>query len=330
MNKAALLLIFSIFCCSVSFETLAHRYSPSLLLLEQQALNKYRVSWKTPNVAAEDAAISPKFPINCDIQVIAELKPLDIGYSGMWTLACPDGIKDKNLGVHGIEDNNTNVIVRIKYEDGAQENGVINKYSGVYQVKGAKKFWQNFVQFISIGFEHILAGFDHLLFVLGMMLLVTKLKPLVFTLTAFTLGHTLTIALYVLDVVRVAPALVELAIAMTIFWLAVQLTQQHSQLRCVVLGGVFIGLIHGMGFASALLDIGLPANAIAVSLIGFNIGVELGQIFFVSGCLFVSRLLVACLPKIYRVLARPTYWLASYAIGSIAVYWILERSQVLL
>lgn len=182
-------------------------------------------------------------------------------------------------------------------------------------------------RFTRIGFEHILGGMDHLLFVAGLMLIVRSRKQLFLTITAFTLAHSLTLGLATLGYIQVPRAAVEAIIALSILLLAVESisardgkTGLTSRYPWLVSGG--FGLIHGMGFAGALGELGLPGNEIALPLLFFNIGVEAGQLLFVA-----VWLAIAWTMKTGRI--TPTRRLAlvgHYALGILSAVWFLERT----
>jgi hydrogenase/urease accessory protein HupE len=206
---------------------------------------------------------------------------------------------------------------------------VLTGADGEYVVPERQGPFEVLADYAALGGEHILTGLDHLLFVWGLLLLVSTRRALIFTITAFTLGHSVTLSLAVLGYVDFPTGLVELAIAISILVLAVELTssggwgalRRHPSL----LAGSF-GLLHGFGFAGALADVGLPPEEIPLSLLSFNVGIELGQLAFVFCVLLAGRLLrplVAGSPGWMR--AAP-----AYAIGSLAVFWCFERAQSLL
>lgn len=183
-------------------------------------------------------------------------------------------------------------------------------------------------RFTRIGFEHILGGFDHLLFVAGLMLIVTDRKKLVWTITAFTFSHSLTLALAALGYIDVPQQAVEAIIALSILLLAVEAVELRrgregmtSRYPWMVSGG--FGLIHGLGFAGALGELGLPKEDITVSLLFFNVGVEIGQLFFV-----VAWFLLLATLRSLRFRPTPQLALAgNYALGILSAVWFLERTM---
>lgn len=181
---------------------------------------------------------------------------------------------------------------------------------------------RNFGNYIVIGFEHILPkGLDHILFVLGLFFFSTRLGPLLWQVTAFTLAHTVTLALATFDLVSVPASIVEPLIAASIAYVALEniFTRKMTPWRPVV---VFVfGLLHGLGFASVLGEIGLSAGQAALSLIAFNIGVELGQLTVIAAAFLAVGLWFGKKPWYRDVIAVP----ASVAIGIIGAYWFVER-----
>ncbi len=182
-------------------------------------------------------------------------------------------------------------------------------------------------RYLALGVEHILLGVDHLLFVLGLLLLVRGAWRLIATVTAFTLAHSLTLALATLGLVAVPSAPVEATIALSIVFLAAEILRARQgrfglTQRFPWLIAFGFGLLHGLGFAGALAEIGLPAGEIPLALLFFNLGVEAGQLLFVAAVLSVRsalrRLEIAWPPWL-----EP---LPAYAIGTVACFWFLERA----
>ncbi len=190
------------------------------------------------------------------------------------------------------------------------------------QPRGA---WQTFVDYIPVGFDHIIPkGLDHILFVIGLFLLATRLPPLLWQVTTFTLAHSVTLALAALGLVTISPAIVEPLIAASIVFIAVEnmLTDRLGRFRLLT---VFVfGLLHGLGFAGVLAEFGLPKGQFVSGLIGFNVGVELGQIAVIAAC-FLAVGWFANRPWYRRFIVFP----ASAIIALIAGYWFLERVGLL-
>ena len=180
--------------------------------------------------------------------------------------------------------------------------------------------------YVGLGVEHILFGIDHLLFVLCLLLLVRRLHQLLATITAFTLAHSITLAAATLGFIRVPIAPVEATIALSIVFLASELVRDERRrgvvARCYPwLVAFTFGLLHGLGFAGALAEVGLPQGEIPLALFAFNVGVELGQLAFVTAVLTLVRL-VRLLPLHLPAWGKGA---AGYAIGSLAAFWVFAR-----
>jgi hydrogenase/urease accessory protein HupE len=181
-----------------------------------------------------------------------------------------------------------------------------------------------------LGIEHILSGFDHLLFVLALVLLVQGTRRLLFTITAFTVAHSLTLAGATLGWVHVPGPPVEASIALSIVFVASEIVQTRRGRYSVtqhypwVVAFTF-GLLHGFGFAGALAQVGLPQSSIPIALLFFNVGVEVGQLLFVGAVLAVIT--VGCgAGQRLRLSQPPWLWrIAPYAIGALASFWLVER-----
>jgi hydrogenase/urease accessory protein HupE len=183
--------------------------------------------------------------------------------------------------------------------------------------------------YVRLGIDHILSGADHLLFVFGLVLLVGGARRVAATVTAFTIGHSITLAAVTLDLVRVPAAPAELLIALSVFVLAVELARPGQPVTLVrrfsgLMAGTF-GLLHGFGFAGSLREAGLPSGDVPLALLGFNVGVEFGQIAFVA-CVLVARRALDRLPLPAARLER----VPVYVMGSLAALWCFQRAGALL
>ena len=191
-------------------------------------------------------------------------------------------------------------------------------------VAGSLSAAQVLQDYMQLGLGHILAGIDHLLFLLGLLLLVRGVKSLLATITAFTVAHSVTLAAASLGLVNVPSAPVEICIALSVLLLAVEVAHNRETLtrqRPWLVAFAF-GLLHGLGFASALSDVGLPRHALALSLFAFNLGVELGQLAVVGAVLAWSWVLRERPRWLRRV-----EWLAVGTLTTCSVFWLLERTQ---
>lgn len=181
---------------------------------------------------------------------------------------------------------------------------------------------QTFMTYIVIGFEHIVPkGLDHILFVLGLFFFSLRLRPLLIQVTAFTLAHTITLALAVLGIVTVPASVVEPLIAASIVYVAIEnvIGNPLGIWRTVVVFG--FGLLHGLGFASVLGDVGLQPSAFALGLIGFNVGVELGQLAVIAVAFVVLAVPFGKKAWYRKAIAIP----GSVLIALVGAFWFFER-----
>ena len=230
------------------------------------------------------------------------------------------------MRIEGLDTTPTDVLVRVSLEDGSEHSAILRPGNTAYTIPEQVTKSEVAISYWTMGTIHILEGFDHLLFLLTLMLIVSGFWPLVKTVTAFTLAHSLTLALATLGLVNIPPAPTEAVISLSILLLAVEAVRKNA-------GGVTLserypwviaftfGLVHGLGFAGALSEIGVPQNEVPLALLMFNVGVETGQLMFVAG---VALLLAAA-----KRVARPAEVLATrsapYAIGGIAAFWTMQR-----
>ncbi|HET8945550.1 MAG TPA: HupE/UreJ family protein [Candidatus Polarisedimenticolia bacterium] len=231
------------------------------------------------------------------------------------------------IGVRGMENGLSDVLIRFERADGSSRTVRLTAGEPDFAIGAAPRRADVAATYTRLGVEHILTGVDHLLFGLALVLLTSGLWRLVRTVTAFTLAHSITLALATLGVVRVPQAPVEATIALSIVFAAAEVVRRHagtSRLDPWLIAFTF-GLLHGFGFAGALREVGLPQGAIVPALLFFNVGVEAGQLMFITVVLAVGWGLRR-LP-----LPRPAWgWrVLPYAIGGVAAFWLMERVAAL-
>lgn len=225
------------------------------------------------------------------------------------------------------------VMINVVWADGSEVRGLFKNESGSINLPmnelraGSGSWWAASKRYLFLGFEHILEGLDHLLFVLALMILVRNGWMLVKTITAFTVAHSITLGLATFGYVKLPSGPVETAIALSIVFLCVEIV--HAAQGRVSLTYRFpwiiafaFGLLHGLGFAGALSEIGLAPGEIPIALLFFNIGVELGQLTFVFAILIAVKMISMIGVRFPRRLEL----VPTYLIGAVAMYWTLERS----
>ena len=306
----------------------AHPLAPSLLSLRERAGAMVEVVWKTPLIQATGTDLQPRLPESC-VTIEARLPSIaDGGATQRWSVRCGELVGSR-IGVAGLERSRTDTIVRVEFRDGRNWSAVLSPAEPERIIPARTTPLVVAVDYAVVGFQHVISGADHLLFVFGLLLLLPGIRARIATISAFTLGHSVTLALAVLGLARLPAALVELAIAASIFWLAVELAKPadaRSGLgrRPWLMAGGF-GLLHGFGFAGALEQIGLPRADVPLALGAFNVGIEVGQLAFVAAAITAMALIRPITVRAPRAAAA----LPSYVIGSTAAYWLFDRAAAL-
>jgi len=309
----------------------AHETRPGYLELRETSGGSYDLLWKRPAGGEVEIRIAPAVPQGCSFDggEGVQLTPGAVVVRG--TLNCSDGLAGKTLSITGLQATITDVLVRIEHADGRVESHLLKPMTPAVELGAASTGWQRAGSYLRLGIEHILLGVDHLLCVLGLMLLVANGWMLVKTITAFTVAHSITLALATLGYASAPAAPLNAAIALSIFFLAVEVVRHRRggtslSIRHPWLIAFAFGLLHGFGFASGLTTMGLPQAEIPLALLLFNVGVEIGQLAFV--------LLVLGLVRAFDVLElrwpRVATWLPVYAIGSLGAFWTIQRTMMLL
>ena len=238
------------------------------------------------------------------------------------------GLAGRRIEFSGLQATITDVLVRTALLDGTRSTTLVRPSQPWVEIGAARGRLAVVRAYVVHGIEHIVFGFDHLLFVLALALIVRSRRALFVTITAFTVAHSLTLGLATLGVVHVPGPPVEAAIALSILLVAVELVHLERRelgltARRPWLVAFAFGLLHGFGFASALSDVGLPRGDIPLGLFAFNVGVECGQVVFVSA-VFGLVAIVMWLRVGARV-ARYARRATPYAIGTLAAFWFFER-----
>ncbi len=311
----------------VALPASAHEIRPAYLEIHESTAGQIDILWKQPVVGDLTLPISPHVSAGWLEEEAARVVVTDTALVREWHVVPPHApLAGQTLTIEGLEVTLTDVLVEIRNATGAGISRVISPASPRLRIPehGASSLpvWR----YLWLGVTHIWSGTDHLLYVFGLILLVAAVRPLLLTLTSFTAAHSITLALTTLDLVRVPTAPVEAAIALSIVYLAAELLRQArgeagwASSRPWLIAFPF-GLLHGFGFAGALHEVGLPANDIPTVLLLFNLGLEAGQIAFVVGVLSLAALARKLRPF---ALTPVRHW-ASYALGGVASYWLIER-----
>lgn len=311
---------------------LAHRLSPAFFGFTEAAPDAFDVQWKVSISGGLAAVLEPKIPDGCSLTEPVRTYVVDDVRLQHGALACPGGLAGKAFTVNGLEQTQTDVLLRVDYLDGTASNQRLTPDAPEVTIPERPSALEVVRTYLMLGVEHILLGIDHLLFVLALLLIVDGVGRLVATVTAFTAAHSITLGAATLGFVRVPSAPVEAVIALSILFLASELARQHAaggtergatltrQFPWVV--AFAFGLLHGFGFAGALSEVGVPQHAVPLALLFFNVGVELGQLLFI-GAVFA----VAWLVRLSAVRV-PALWprAVAYGVGSVSAFWVIERT----
>jgi hydrogenase/urease accessory protein HupE len=341
MIRSCLLMLAAVLTISFAGNGFAHEVRPGYLVLRQTDAVTYSVLWKVPAIGDQRLSIHPKFPENCT--PIAE--PIKFEAAGSYneraTLSCAGSIVGGSIAIDGLAATMTDVIVRLLRADNSVQTVRLTPSAPSFTVEPVPGQWEVAATYFKLGVEHILLGIDHLLFVLALLILVNGWRRLVGTITAFTVAHSITLAAAALGFVQVPGPPVEAVIALSIVFVAGEIIHRRRGRTGLterwpwVVAFIF-GLLHGLGFASALNEVGLPQHAIPVALLFFNVGVEMGQLFFI-GCIIT---VTACAALIVKSagrnddIAKRTFAasdaVAAYLVGTVAAFWLVERTIGLL
>ena len=308
---------------------LADDFRPAYLQLTYTGADSYDVLWKVPAIDEDRILkVKPRFPPGTTM-----IGPQHKSYANgaavqRWSIRIAGGLEGKTIAFPELLESRTDVLAQLTRADGSTQLERVLPIDPQFVVKTSPGPFEVVQTYTVLGIEHILTGFDHLCFVLALVLLVKGHRRLFWTVTAFTLAHSLTLALATLELVDVPGPPVEATIALSIVFVASEIIQKERgreglAARQPWLVAFAFGLLHGLGFAGALAEIGLPQNSIPLALLFFNIGVETGQLLFIAGVLAVARVLTLIAANDIQL--RRAAQVPVYLIGGIASYWTIER-----
>jgi hydrogenase/urease accessory protein HupE len=306
----------------------ADDFQPAYLQIVERDGHVYEVLWKVPALSAGQALkVMPVIP------AATALGRVHTGYADgvavkRWRVRVDGGLEGRAIAFTGLSEARIDVLARLTRADGSVQLERVLAYDPRFVVEASPGRFEVARTYTVLGIEHILLGFDHLCFVLALVLIVRGTRRLILTVTTFTLAHSVTLVLATLEVIHVPGPPVEAVIALSIVFVANEILQQRRgreglAARQPWLVAAGFGLLHGLGFAGALAEVGLPANAIPLALLFFNLGVEIGQLMFIAFVLAIGRgvpLLVAG-----RADLRHARVAVAYLIGSVASFWTIER-----
>lgn len=311
----------------------AHALEPGFLEVQALGGDEWRVTWRKPQVDGAPMAIDAVLPEGCDPRRGPAPTFDGRAFLAGWIATCPGGLAAGEIRIEGLEATRTDVLVRYDLGNGRPPTTTrLTAVSPAFTVPEAQGAFAVFGSYFALGVDHILKGIDHLLFVLMLLLLIRNWSTLLGAVTAFTMAHSLTLAAASLGWLVMPAPPVEAIIALSIAFLAAELLHPPGEEKRLTerfpwLVAFAFGLLHGLGFARALLEIGLPAGDVPLALLAFNFGVEAGQILFIALVLALGTALLRLYPSVRTAFAPGSAGLraVAYGVGTLAAFWVVER-----
>ncbi len=302
----------------------AHQTGLSYISIEKNSKQEINLIYKKPlgDIKAKNLVIN--FPYNCHktSPKLTDIENDFIVYS--YSLACAkDSLINSRIWIEGLKPLNRGVIISYK-STSMEKKALLKSDSPYFYINAENSSYSLFIEYIELGIAHILSGYDHLLFVLSLLLIARNLRNLLIAISAFTISHSVTLGFAVYDFFTIPVVFVEAMIAMSIVFLAREiliknensLTRKHLEYIAFI-----FGLLHGFGFSNVLKNIGLPQDDIVLALFSFNIGIELGQVFFIT----IAWSLLYIIKKYFLKDEQFLLKILGYFIGSLSMFWFYER-----
>ena len=319
-----------IFAAVISASASAHESRPFYVEIEERGTGLFSVQWKAPPTVQLSNTPSVALPKTC----VAASESIGQGRETRALYRCEDGLAGQEIEILYPNYNpSVTSLVRLAWRSGETQTLLAAPDETKILLPNPETRTGVARQYLSLGVEHILEGYDHLLFLICLLFIARRVRRILITITGFTLAHSLTLALSALDFVRVPVPPVEAAIALSIVFLATEIARGRRETltyRYPIAVSSSFGLLHGFGFAAVLRDIGLPQTEISTALLFFNVGVEIGQIIFITVVILFYLASVFFLQNLknqrfqmwtMQDAARPS----AYAVGVLASYWLVER-----
>jgi hydrogenase/urease accessory protein HupE len=309
----------------------AHESRPAYLEVKETAPGQFNLLWRTPLLAGMRLPVMLELPDD-----VRNLKPpttqelTDSVLTRYSINAGPSGLAGKRIEFPGLQGTITDVLVRVEMLDGRSWTTIVHPSQPWVEITAVQTRLQVMGSFIVQGIRHILFGADHMLFVLGLLLIVKDRWMLLKTITAFTIAHSITLAIATLGYAEAPVLPLNTAIALSILFLGPEIVRSWRgetsfTIRHPWVVAFAFGLLHGFGFASALTSAGLPKAELPIALLSFNVGVEIGQLSFVA--------LILLLERAFRILE--VHWprwaeaLPGYTVGSLGAFWTVQRLAIM-
>jgi len=311
----------------LSVSALAHEVRPAYLELHQTGPDTYDALWKVPGQGENlRLGLYVELPAGCTNVTQPRGSMANNAYTERWTVKCPGGLNGGTIHIAGLSGTVVDVLVRLERLDGTTQVTRLMPSAPSFVVEAVPGALGVARTYTVLGIEHILSGIDHLLFVLALLIITGGGWRLVKTVTAFTVSHSITLTLATLGYVHIPQRPVEATIALSIVFVAAEILRARAgkpglTQRAPWVVAFAFGLMHGLGFASGLSEAGLPVAHIPTALFFFSIGVETGHFLFIG----VVLSLIALARRVKMPAPQWAQLLPPYAIGSIAMFWVIQR-----
>lgn len=308
----------------------AHEVRPAYLELRQTGPETYDALWKVPGQGDLRLGVYVELPAACTNVNEPNRSMANNAYTERWTVKCTGGLSGGKIHIGGLSATSTDVLVRLERLDGSKQITRLTPSSPSFVVEASPGRFEVVATYLKLGVDHILLGADHLLFVLGLLLIVKNRWMLLKTVTAFTVSHSITLAIATFGYASAPVLPLNAAIALSILFLGPEIARSWRGETSFTIEHPWVvafcfGLLHGFGFASALTNAGLPRADLPLALLNFNIGVEIGQLAFVF--------LILLLERSFRILeVRWPRWaevLPGYTVGTLGAFWTIQRVALL-
>jgi hydrogenase/urease accessory protein HupE len=326
MSRNAILLLVAPYLLVVPRDARAHGLDPVGVSVSEAAGGNVSLTVDRPSALADDT-VDVVLDATCSSTKTTREPSAAGRVREHRALSCDRALTGTALAVEGLDIARLDAVVRVELADGRVHRRVLTVADPRLQLSEDAGILPTAVSYLGLGAKHLALGWDHLLFVLGVAFLARSIRRAALALTAFTVGHSLTLSAAALGMLKLPAAWAEIAIAASLVWLALEVVRAQGETATRRLGPACggLGLVHGLGFGTALTEAGLPEADVPLALACFNIGIEIVQLAFVAG-LFALVAVVGRGPELTWERARP--WLG-HAIGAVAAMLCIERIWLL-
>jgi hydrogenase/urease accessory protein HupE len=324
MKRVLLIFLFAL----SALTALAHEVRPAYLEFRQTSAETYDALWKVPGLGDNlRLGLYVQLPEGCTNVTARRGAMANNAFIERWSLRRAGGLKGATIRIAGLSATTTDVLVRLERLDGSAQVTRLTPSAPSFVVEAAPPAFEVARTYSVLGVEHILSGIDHLLFILALLIITRGGWRLIKTVTAFTVSHSITLTLATLGYVHIPQRPVEATIALSIVFVAAEILRGRAgkpglTQRAPWVVAFAFGLMHGLGFASGLSEAGLPVAHIPTALFFFSIGVETGHFLFIG----VVLSMIALLSRTRIRFPRWSELVPPYAIGTIAMFWVIQRT----